>query len=344
MGACNASIAYRELSDSSKKNEINQSGNEDNNEFKIIPYNKIKNINNNDINININSLNKSRNNKIKRTLTMNYKIMNHKNFNLISMDNTNNANIKRNNNEININKSMNIKTNNNMNIKKNNINNLLQQKYNPIIYTMNNKYIEICKKFLVDSCSIPLTMLDKRLDCITEWWVKKQIGPQRYLKNFIPPKGWIGIGLNVLNKYDNGNNEWLGKSNCKGEWYIGYHGLKYYNVIIDILKNGFIIGKGQTYENHYNNNILTKKNNILIGKGAYFTPDIDEAYSYTSDIQYYIKYGIKYHIYILRIVLMCRINPYRVRIVNLTNNKENWVTNGTTDEVRPYRILIKFEN
>ena len=125
---------------------------------------------------------------------------------------------------------------------------------------------------------------------------------------------------------------------------IGYHGLKYYNVIIDILKNGFIIGKGQTYENHYNHNILTKNKNILIGKGAYFTPDIDEAYSYTSDIQYYIKYGIKYHIYILRIVLMCRINPYRVRIVNLTNNKENWVTNGTTDEVRPYRILIKFEN
>ena len=241
MGACNASIAYRELLDSSKKNEINQSGNEDNNEFKIISYNEFKNINNNDIN-----------NKIKRTLTMNYKIMNHKNYNLISMDNTNNTNNKTNNNKININKSMYIKTNNNMNRKKNNIN----------IYTMNNKYIEICKKFLVDSCSIPLTMLDKRLDCITEWWVKKQIGPQRYLKNFIPPKGWIGIGLNVLNKYDNGNNEWLGKSNCKGEWYIGYHGLKYYNVIIDILKNGFIIGKGQTYENHYNNNILTKKNNI----------------------------------------------------------------------------------
>ena len=72
MGACETSFTIRELSDSSKKNEINQSGNEDNNEFKIIPYNEIKIINNNDINNNMNSLNKSRNNKIKRRLTMNY--------------------------------------------------------------------------------------------------------------------------------------------------------------------------------------------------------------------------------------------------------------------------------
>ena len=72
MWACETSFTIRELSDSSKKNEINQSGNEDNNEFKIIPYNEIKIINNNDINNNMNSLNKSRNNKIKRRLTMNY--------------------------------------------------------------------------------------------------------------------------------------------------------------------------------------------------------------------------------------------------------------------------------
>ena len=133
------------------------------------------------------------------------------------MDNTNITISKRYNNKININKGMNIKTNNNINIKKININNPLQQKNNRIIYTMNNKYIEICKKFLVDSCFIPLTMLDKILDCITEWWENKQNGPQRYLKNFISPVGWIGIGINALDKYDNGNNEWLGTSNCKGE-------------------------------------------------------------------------------------------------------------------------------
>ena len=40
---------------------------------------------------------------------------------------------------------------------------------------------------------------------------------------------------------------------------------------------------------------------------------------------------------------MCRINPYKVRIAD-KEGAEYWLTNGGTDEVRPYRILFKFEN
>ena len=37
-----------------------------------------------------------------------------------------------------------------------------------------------------------------------------------------PPLGWIGIGLNVWDKYDDGDNTWIGMSNAKGEWCVAY--------------------------------------------------------------------------------------------------------------------------
>ena len=51
-----------------------------------------------------------------------------------------------------------------------------------------------------------------------------------------------------------------------------------------------------------------------------------------------------------RVVFMCRVNPYHVRIAKLKENKEYWIVEGDKlgdlrgfkrcDEVRPYRILV----
>ena len=38
-----------------------------------------------------------------------------------------------------------------------------------------------------------------------------------YLKNYSPPLGFIGIGLQVFNLYDNGDNTWIGNKNKPGE-------------------------------------------------------------------------------------------------------------------------------
>ena len=179
-------------------------------------------------------------------------------------------------------------------------------------------------------------MLDKRGDCLAGWRGNKQNGPSGNLKNLIPPINWIAIGINVLGKFDNVDNTWLGTSNCNGDWYIGYYGIRDKNPILGILTNGFYNdGPRQQYQSYSNENVLTKYNYTLVKKGAYFTPDINEAKTYTT-----INYNEKG----LRVVLMCRINPHKVRIVNIGGNKEYWFTNGLTDEVRPYRILIKFEN
>jgi len=40
---------------------------------------------------------------------------------------------------------------------------------------------------------------------------------------YSPPFGWIGIGLDLINKYE--DNIWLDNSNFDGEWIFGYLGL-----------------------------------------------------------------------------------------------------------------------
>jgi hypothetical protein len=51
--------------------------------------------------------------------------------------------------------------------------------------------------------------------------------------------GWIGFGLNVINKYDNRNNDWLSKDGNKNEWVVAYHGLRNGKAIKSIILEGF---------------------------------------------------------------------------------------------------------
>lgn len=37
---------------------------------------------------------------------------------------------------------------------------------------------------------------------------------------------------------------------------------------------------------------------------------------------------------------MCRVNPNRIRIPQGIYEKEEWITDGTRNTIRPYRILI----
>ena len=200
--------------------------------------------------------------------------------------------------------------------------------------------------FLVEGCKIPNSIFDEAGDCKGNWSLRNKTGPPGYLRDYIPPLNWIGIGLKVYGLYDYGDNTWLGNSNEYGEWYIGYHGTRTMDSIKGIACNGFRRGDAQQFKQYKNINPLTKNNYPKCGIGVYFTPDIEEAKLYAEIISYS---GNKY-----RVVFMCRINPYKVRIASLGINKEYWIVNGDKidekygssrpDEVRPYRILIFKEN
>ena len=48
-------------------------------------------------------------------------------------------------------------------------------------------------------------------------------GESRGGRTYNPPDGWIGFGLNVINKYDNRNNDWLACDGRPGEWCVAFH-------------------------------------------------------------------------------------------------------------------------
>ena len=212
----------------------------------------------------------------------------------------------------------------------------------------NDKEIHnITFKSLLEGCILNENMFDKKGNRYndSEWGKIKESGPKKYLQKYYPPYGYIGFGLRVYGKFDNGNDNWLSNNHNVGEWYIAYHGTGYNDVPLEIIKNGFKIGDRQDF--NYSKNLNPLSNNIFknCGNGIYLTPDIEEATFYSAQKNGICLNGKQYFI-----IFMCRVNPYKVRFAN-KNEPDYWVVGGDSnkkinenkinDEVRPYRILVK---
>ena len=151
-----------------------------------------------------------------------------------------------------------------------------------------------------------------------------------------PPDGWIGFGLNVINKYDNGNNDWLACDGRPGEWCVAYHGACVRNtsdqikqIIKPILQNNLKPGAGQACANNPDVNHPGQK----IGIGVYCTPNITTADGYAGTIE---VNGYRY-----KVAFMLRVKPDKIRH---SSGSDYWVLNagdGNFSEMRPYRFLIK---
>ena len=168
-----------------------------------------------------------------------------------------------------------------------------------------------------------------------KWAKNEKRGGLRYR----PPVGWIGFGLNVINKYDNGNNDWLACDGREGEWCVGYHGAgrdkssdEVKIIIKSILKNNLKPGRGQSFKNDIN---INKKNPeyIQVGVGVYCSPDISVLEKYAGFININ---GKKY-----KVGIMLRCKRDKIRIPQTHSNY--WVLEGNFDQLRPYRLLIKKE-
>ena len=131
-----------------------------------------------------------------------------------------------------------------------------------------------------------------------------------------PPVGFHRYGLNVLGKYDNGNNDWLSYDNRKGEWCISYTGL-----------SGYIKDINANIEN--DNDIKHPGKKVGNGVCCWIYSNMPKIKSVPIKIN-----GTKYII-----VLMVRVKPDKIRIPETDNNI--WVVNGTPDEIRPYGILLQ---
>ena len=155
-------------------------------------------------------------------------------------------------------------------------------------------------------------------------WSKEK-NKKRGGKIYNPPFDYIGHGLRVLNEYDN-DNTWIGNKNIVGEWPVAYHGTNL-NAAVSILVNGLRKGNRQAYKDDININKKSIFGEKSIGEGVYLTPKFEIADHYSAPINGY------------KCVLMCRVNPNKIRIPQ--NRNDYWILNGNFNEIRPYRLLIK---
>ena len=162
-------------------------------------------------------------------------------------------------------------------------------------------------------------------------------GESRGGRTYNPPEGWIGFGLNVINKYDNGNNDWLACDGRPGEWCVAFHGAcvrstsdQIKQIIKPILEKNLKPGAGQAYRGHDDANHPGHK----VGVGVYCTPNPASADGYAGIIE---VNGFKY-----KVAFMLRVKPDKIRYS--TSRPDYWVLNagnGDFSEIRPYRFLIK---
>lgn len=190
---------------------------------------------------------------------------------------------------------------------------------------------KIQRDVIMGGCKLSLNMLDARGN---KYFNSSSINKIRGGRIYNGPIGWIGIGLNVTNKYE--NNNWFSNDKNLGVWCIGYHGVgkglisaQVKAVTGIIIKNTFKSTMHQAHEDCEDINHQGNK----VGNGVYFSNNIEtaELYSGISEID-----GKKY-----KTVLMVRIRPDAIRECNCNDAIGYYIVNGTIDEVRPYRILYK---
>ena len=184
------------------------------------------------------------------------------------------------------------------------------------------------------ACKLSKNALDSLGNRIEGWGIGEKRGNRKYS----PPLHWIGIGLKVLDKYE--NNIWVGMENIEGEWCVAYHGVGYSassdklkNIIRLIYLGGLKAGEGQLHENCPDRYHKGKK----VGQGVYCSPKIETAGEFAGQCEIN---GKKYYT-----VFMLRVKQRKIRHCNQCEDSKKphyyWVLNGTPDEIRPYRILYK---
>jgi hypothetical protein len=207
-------------------------------------------------------------------------------------------------------------------------------------YLFGKNYVDITEKALFEGCKISEEFLDPKGNNFGDGYEKKNF--IRGGEIYDPPYEWHAYGLKVLNNYDNMNNDWLACNNNKNEWAVAYHGIggkrgKFGNAFknaLSIAQNNLAPGRRQLYENKDNIREISKDSGYLkCGRGVYLTPKIKEA-EYWAEEEKFLEKRFK-------LIMMCRINPKKIREPERGNDDPYWILNGNSEEIRPYRILIK---
>lgn len=147
------------------------------------------------------------------------------------------------------------------------------------------------------------------------------------------PSNWGKLPINVLGKYDDGNDLWIDDDI---EWEKAFHGTGRHcknddeikEMIDSIVTNGFKNGTRNVHENC--DDILHPGKKI--GKGVYVTPEIDIARAYSGTIVINKK---QYHT-----LFLVKVRKNCIKKCNCKKASDYWVVKGTNYEIRPVSVLL----
>lgn len=222
-----------------------------------------------------------------------------------------------------------------------------------------NEITKIDEKPIIEVIKLNPEILDKAGNRYKGWGINEMRGGEKYLP---PLNNWYGIGLKVRDKYDDGNNAWLGYKNQAGEYSIAYLGIddeiiedknssinitdsisskssidneiiedksSSINITDSLISKSYINDINIRKKSDKNENKFEKEKKEKCGDGIclFQNPDFAENSASFIDVPGYQ----------IKIIFMCRINPKNIR--QPLSFKDCWIINP--NEIRVYRILIK---
>ena len=149
-----------------------------------------------------------------------------------------------------------------------------------------------------------------------------------------PPYNWLGLGLSVLGKFDDGNDDWLEDISEKSEWAIAYRGISSKNQKhIKVMLKHFIEERNLeiariNFKDKFGKKLNDKRHWGTIESGIYMTPYIKIAEKYTKTISFNNKN--------YKVLLMAKV---KVSEIKEPKNSNFWVLDN--DKIRIYRVLFK---
>ena len=189
--------------------------------------------------------------------------------------------------------------------------------------------LSIFVKNILGACKLTLDMLDSRGNQLSGGWAKP--GEKRGGVEYFPPDStWVGYGLRVWDQYDNANNDWIGMNGNINEWAVAYHGTTENAVKPICSQNGKFFSsyaegaRGQKCKNCKNANIFSRDKFPVCGEGTYCSPHLNYAKGYSKGV-----------------IIMCRVNPKLMRVPQGNYMENEWITDGTRNTIRPYRLLYQ---
>ena len=134
---------------------------------------------------------------------------------------------------------------------------------------------EIHTDVIMGACKLSKNQLDPKGNRSDGWGV----GEKRGNKDYFPPIGWIGIGLKVMDKYE--NNKWIRMKNIPDEWCVAYHGVGGGQESNNVKNVCGLIGNFKTGGRQVHKNCSDKfHSGQKVGVGVYCTPNIKTAEDY----------------------------------------------------------------